>query len=294
MKKWQMILLGIVFLVSILGWKAEPLMLAFFANQIEKTSIDERVALIKNDVEIRLPTKGTAPFPVVLQFHGCAGVRPEFQHQWADVATEAGYAAIIVDSMSPRGYSRQKALDIVCSGKALIGQERAGDVLAAIKIVENDPRLDETKIIAAGWSHGAWSLMDYLTLDMKTRFPAGIKEATPAAALKGAIVFYPYCGRGSRSRFDQWKQDLPVLALIAGEDTIVNADECISYFQGRQKKRDGTELVVYPGAEHVFDDPFLEPDYIHWYNEEYFNDAKTRYRRFLDTLSNNANQGVAP
>ncbi len=294
MKKWQIVLAVFVFLGSLLAWKAEPIMLGYLAGKTEKVSLDEHIALIKSDTEIRLPAAGTAPFPVVLQFHGCAGIRLEFQHQWADVANDAGYAAVIVDSMTPRGLSRQAALDKVCSGKALIGQERAGDILAAIKIVEADPRLDSSRIVAVGWSHGAWALMDYLTMDMEKHRPSGIRSADAPSEIQGTILFYPYCGRGTRSRFSQWRQDMPVLALIAGADTIVNADECIAYFKKRQKKHTDTALVVYPGAEHVFDDPFLEPDYIHWYNEAFFTDAKKRYGDYLSELPDKTIQNAAP
>ncbi len=285
MKLWHYIVILLATASTLIAWKREPMMLAFAASKVSKTSLEDRIKLIEGAVEIRIPEGGEAPYPVVLQFHGCAGVDVPFHHQWADVANSAGYAAMIVDSTGPRGYSRQSALDIVCQGKALLGQERAGDILASIHMAEADPRLDARRMVLAGWSHGGWSVMDYLTMDFKHLWPAGLEpgDAKPPA-IDGAILFYPYCGSGALSRFRNWRSQPDVLALIAGSDTIVDAEQCVTYFEGRKRAGAPIDMVVYPGAEHVFDDPFLDPDYIHWYNEQYLTDAITRYEGFLERL----------
>ncbi len=284
MKRWQLTTIGVITLAGILYLNREPAMMRFLDAQTPKSPIVAHQQFVSDGVEILYPDAGEPPFPVVLQFHGCAGVRRPFQLQWAEVANRAGYAAMIVDSMGPRGISRDEALETVCAGKKLLGQERAGDVLAAIKLAEADPALDADHLVVAAWSHGAWSVMDYLTMDMKRRWPAGITHAaTDVAAIDGAILFYPYCGPGTLSRFRAWTQTPPVLALIAGQDTIVDAKVCIKYFD--QRREDAlVDFVVYPEAQHVFDDPFLEPEWIHWYNEKYFTDAKTRYEGFLINL----------
>ncbi len=285
MKRWQIFLVALAAAAALLAWKREPAMMAYVAGKTPKTSLNERAALLADAIEVRLPDIGEGPFPVVLQFHGCAGIRAPFQEQWADVANRAGYAAMIVDSNSPRGYSREASLDVVCDGKALLGQERAGDVLAALHLAKANPGLDTEQIVLAGWSHGGWSVMDYLTMDFKGLWPAGLKPADHAPPqVAGAILFYPYCGTGALSRFRKWSQKPDVLALIAGADTIVNADECIAYFQNREQAGEPVNIAVYPGAEHVFDDPFLEPDYISWYNEKYHKDAMGRYDAFLRRL----------
>lgn len=286
MKRWHYLVILLAAVSAMFVWKREPVMLAFAASKISKTSLEDRIKLIEGAIELRLPEAGAGPYPVVLQFHGCAGIDVPFHHQWADVANGAGYAAMIVDSTGPRGHSRQTALDVVCQGKALLGQERAGDVLAAIDIAEADPRLDAKHIILAGWSHGGWTVMDYLTMDFKRRWPAGLKhEAEKPPIINGVILFYPYCGSGALSRFRQWRGQPDVLALIAGSDTIVDAEQCISYFEGKRRAGDPVAMTIYPDAEHVFDDPFLSAEYIDWYNEQYANDAMVRYAAFLGRLN---------
>ncbi len=281
MRVWGVILLLCLIAGGFLYWKREPIYLSFLARKIEQTTLDERIELLAPSIDVRLPEHGAPPYPVVMQFHGCAGIRAPFMGQWVDIANEAGYAAVIVDSLKPRGLDR----DPVCDGEALLGQERAGDIYAAVMIAKADPRLDKSTIVLAGWSHGGWSIMDYLTFDPARRAPPGLTNGAAAPAPAGVIFFYPYCGPGALSRFKPWKQTPRVLALIAGGDTIVNADLCIRYFENRRARDGGVEIAVYPGAEHVFDDPFLEKEYQSWYNEAYFEDAKSRYAAFLNALA---------
>ncbi|WP_411816775.1 dienelactone hydrolase family protein [Hyphococcus sp. DH-69] len=284
MKHWQIGLIVLTIIAGVLFWKREPLVFAWYSGKIEKSTLAERIDLIDDAIEIRLPDNQAAPYPVVLQFHGCAGIRPEFQHQWADIANNNGYAAVIVDSNSPRGYSREESLEIVCAGKDLLGFERAGDVYAALEYIKNDSRLDTDNIILAGWSHGAWTVMDFLTMDPEKAPPGITDRSVSSPTIDGAILFYPYCGFGTLTRFRPLSQSPKMLGFIAEKDEMVDAQACIEYFQ-KQKKRDpALEFITYKDAHHVFDDPFLEPDYIHWYNEEYFADAKTRYVNFLNDI----------
>ena len=283
-KRWQVGLLVVAILATALVLKREPIAMAWFASKIEKTTLDQRIDLIKGFVEIRLPQTGDGPFPVLVQLHGCAGIRPAFQHQWADIANKAGFAAMIVDSNGARGFSREESLKIVCGGKALIGQERAGDIAAALEMAARDDRLDASRIVLAGWSHGAWTAMDYLTMDAAKHPLPGISGLQPALPdISGAILFYPYCGVGALSRFKPPAHSVKTLALIAGADEVVDASICTRYFDKQKRNGADIDMIIYPDANHVFDDPFLEPDYIHWYNENDFNDATARVEIFLST-----------
>ncbi|MEM8987814.1 MAG: prolyl oligopeptidase family serine peptidase [Pseudomonadota bacterium] len=246
--------------------------------------LSARIALLEPAVDVQTPDDGEGPFPLAIQFHGCAGPRAPFQQQWADVALSAGYAVMIVDSVGPRGFDREGALDKVCTGKTLLGQERAGDVLAAIAMAARDERIDRTKIVLAGWSHGGWSIMDYFAYGDKA--PAGVAApaagaAFPALDIAGAVFVYPYCGPAARSRYQAWEKTPPLLAIVAGADTMVDPKPCIAFFEERKTAGDPVNLVVYPNAEHVFDDPYLEPDYIEDFDAGLRDDAVEKYRSFL-------------
>ena len=50
----------------------------------------------------------------------------------AKIVTEAGAAAILVDSFAPRRIGRAAALGTVCTGVRLQGRQRAGDLFAVM------------------------------------------------------------------------------------------------------------------------------------------------------------------
>lgn len=264
--------------------RAEPLLLTVARSQAEAQSFDERVALVADGLEVLLP-QGDGPHPAALLFHGCAGPRMTFQRQWAELFLNAGYAAVIVDSTGPRGMSRDDAREQVCTGQALLGQERAGDVPAALAALSVDTRLDLARPVLAGWSHGGWTIMDAMTMDMATRRPAGLTSSPPGAIdPAGVILVYPHCGLGALSRFQDWETDAPVLALIAGADEVVDAEACIRLFEARRLRGEDITMTVYPGANHVFDDPFLEPEWLHWHDADAHADAIARVEAFLESL----------
>lgn len=282
MMRWPFLVGAAGILIALAVWRAEPVYLSYLAGKTEPSSLADRVTLLAEHVEIHLPEGGEARYPVALMFHGCAGPRMAFQRQWADVITEAGYGAVIIDSVAARGLTRKQALDQICKGEILLGQERAGDVLAAYKIAAEHPRLDVSRLALAGWSHGAWTIMDFMTMDMEKRRPAGLTDDNlPMPKPERIVLFYPYCGSGALSRVRPWEQSPETLALLGDADSVVDAEQCIRFFSKKQRRGANLDLVVYPGAEHVFDDPFLEPDWIHWYNEEDHEDATARVSAFL-------------
>ncbi len=278
--------LGFVILAGLLVWRAEPLYLSWLAGKTESSTLEARKTLIAQNIEVHLPETGDGPFPSVLMFHGCAGPRMAFMRQWADVFTQEGFAAMVVDSTGPRGFDRQDALDVVCAGKALLGQERAGDIFAAIDIAKTDKRLDTDNLILAGWSHGAWTVMDFLTMDGEKRRPAGINDDLAAPPdIKGLVLFYPHCGPAALSKFRAWRATPPTVAFIAGADKIVESEKCVSLFERKIRSGANIEMTVYPEADHVFDDPFLEPEWSHWHREDDHRDAEKRVRAFLKGLA---------
>ncbi|NWG92249.1 MAG: dienelactone hydrolase family protein [Parvularculaceae bacterium] len=263
----------------------ERLMLAFLGAKTEKRTLAEQEALILPHIRVFQPTAGSPPFPAIVQFHGCAGYRPDFMAQWAKVGTEAGFLVIAVDSMSPRGIDREEALSSVCAGKRLIGQERAGDVAAALAAVAARKDVDPARIVAAGWSHGAWSLMDYLALSAASQTPPSLKGEAPAIDPAGVIAFYPYCGEGTWSRLLNWNTKAKVLALIAGADTIVDGAECRARFEAIRQAGTPVDLVWYENADHVFDDAGLVGgEFAHYYGAAAAEDAARRYRSFLEAI----------
>jgi dienelactone hydrolase len=194
--------------------------------------------------EVLLPA-GDGPFPVVVQMHGCGGVQP-MQRRYADAALEAGVAVVILDSLTPRGIGRREAQLTVCSGLRLRGAERAGDLRAALDWVRAQPWADSGRIAAAGWSHGAWAIMEALAADDGH---AGV------AALKLAVLVYPYAGPLAHTASRGWGENRPaVLACLGGRDAVVGRVAPRRAIARLQDDGLAVELVELAEATHGFDD----------------------------------------
>lgn len=264
----------------------EPLVLTVLDHQTEKRDLDGQIALIAPRVEIFRPDAGGGPYPVIIQFHGCSGFRAAWMKRWSGIATEAGFIAVAVDSNGPRGIDRERALKTVCAGKELIGQERAGDVAAAIEIAKSLEGADASRIVLAGWSHGAWSVMDFLALDGAGRAPASLDTRPTATPLAGVVLFYPYCGEGTWSRLHAWGRKPATLMFVAGRDSVVSPEECRIAARKLQREGVNIELVDYPDADHAFDDAtLLGGPYAYFYDERAAADSERRVSEFLKTLA---------
>jgi len=167
------------------------------------------------------------PRPAVLLFHGCGGMRAHLP-RYAEAAKAAGWRAFIVDSYAPRGWARTFTLAAVCTGVALRGYERAGDVLAAIQGIAARPDVDGSTLALAGWSHGGWAMMEMMSGDPR---PGAFGVADPASVdlsgVKAAWLAYPYIGPFAPNRMKPWRHCPKVLALTARRDhltTVRNAE----------------------------------------------------------------------
>lgn len=168
------------------------------------------------------------PRPAVLLFHGCGGLRGHLP-RYAQAARAAGWRAFVVDSYGARGWGRIFALGTVCSGLLLRGNERAGDVLAAIRGVSARPDVDETRLALAGWSHGGWSIMETMSAEPRPN-TLGVRDPQSAdlAGIKAVWLMYPYIGPLAVNRMKPWRHCPRVLAVTCRRDhltTVRNAEQ---------------------------------------------------------------------
>ncbi len=190
----------------------------FMAAQAGATlpfDLDAHAALLAEHLTLVKPD-GPGPFPVVLQMHGCGGIQP-MQLRYAEAARGAGFAAVVVDSLGPRGIGRREAQLTVCTGARLRGAERAVDLLAMLSWVKAQPWATADNVAAAGWSHGGWTVMDALAGASREFAPLDLLDA-----VKAVVLVYPYAGALSRTRRRGWDGYRPrVSALLGGRDAVV-------------------------------------------------------------------------
>jgi dienelactone hydrolase len=215
---------------------------------------------------------GPGPFPVALILHGCGGKTP-FLETYARVAVEAGWAAVVVDSFAPRGISPLRAKLTVCTGTALRGLQRSGDIFAMLAWLEEQPWADAERVFLAGWSHGGWAIMDGYAIGPNAALATGVIDADPLklrTRVKAALLVYPYAAYPSLTSSQGWSNlqgtgGPKVFSVVAGKDQVVG-------WKSPQKalerlKRDGlvVDTAFYSDATHAFDD-------------DRANDPRARYR----------------
>ena len=254
---WQKALAGaallVVVTVAALGLHTYGRLQGWFT---ERLSPDELSALLSPSYVIVKPD-GPGPFPTAMLYHGCDGMKDNVA-RWAEALREHGWASVSVDSNGPRDYEDYAAWRLVCAGQLLPGPERAGDILVSIADAIEMPFVDRDRMALVGMSHGGWSIMELMTLDLTRQRPTNLRRLPePGAALldgiRAEILVYPWCGLANHARFDRWRHDDPVLFLLAGEDIIAPTVECGWVADGLQKEGIAVETVMYEGATHGFD-----------------------------------------
>lgn len=239
----------------------------------QPSTLAERARHLERHVRVLKPA-GSGPFPVALQLHGCAGCQP-FQNSYAEAAVKAGAAVVIVDSFRPRGMSRLDGSLFVCTGTVLRGAQRAGDLYAMLHWLKSQPWADASRVVAAGWSHGGWTIMDgFAQGDGAARMTA-LSDADPALlkAVKGVFLVYPYASFPSLTSARGWQGQRPkVFAVLGGKDQVVGTNGPLRALN--RLKADGlsVDVLTFLDATHAFDDDDA-------------NDPRTRYRPDLRTTA---------
>jgi dienelactone hydrolase len=214
----------------------------------------QRWTRLEPHVQVVSPA-GAGPFPALLMFHGCGGLRP-YQRRYGEAAAAAGVMAVIVDSFAPRGISRTRALASVCTGAELQGWVRAGDVLASVWGASKLADVDASRLALAGWSHGGWSIMDLMTMPLARAGEARLADPDPAMLdrVRALFLAYPYCGPGALTQLRAWRRAPEVFAFVGEADRVAHPALCRRAF--RQAERAGARLQTwYPAdASHAFDE----------------------------------------
>jgi dienelactone hydrolase len=201
------------------------LMLASLSERALADTVEERVARLAPHFTVTRPARAGRT-PVVLMLHGCGGQRP-FQSGMAKVVADAGAAAVQIDSYAPRRISRVAAIATVCTGARMHGRERAGDLYAAMAWARAQDWADPERIVAMGWSHGGWTIMDALALRSGAEMAraTGLENlpAEPLEGLAGAMIVYPYASVGSYAGRRDWRLNPRSIAVLCADATILSA-----------------------------------------------------------------------
>jgi len=256
------------------GWFIEPL------------APRELSALLRPHYSIAKPA-GNGPFPAALLYHGCDGPKDNMQ-RWSERLVESGWAAIVVDSHTPRGYLDLARWRLVCTGQLLPGPERAGDVLVSLTDAAKMPFVDADRIALIGMSHGGWSIMELLSLDPPEEVPVslarspGAPRRDPLESVDAVVLVYPWCGLANRARHEGWDHPAPALFMLVETDMVAPSFECELLAQTLAEQGRDVEVVVYEGVTHGFDQSSRSDFSLLRFDPETTEDAIDRTIRFLE------------
>jgi len=186
---------------------------------------------------------GDGPFPALALFHGCHGVS-ESNHSWARWLRDRGYAAIVVDSWTPRGIPDGCAAE----KPDVPNTERFDDAIGALRFLQAQPRVDGSRVGAMGWSNGGVFAMAVINGPSLERARArGV--AVPPPGFRAAVALYP---GGCASLTREYVVN-PLLLLIGDADDWTLASVCQAMIDAMRSRGAPAEIVLYPGAYHYFD-----------------------------------------
>ncbi len=210
------------------------------------------------------PPPGKGPFPAVIVLHGCGGLGPS-QLTWAARLNGWGYAALIPDSMSPRGLRR------VCEPDTqhfVTPRDRVGDVGSAVAWLRAQPGIESNRIAVLGLSHGG------ATAALTT------ERQYASFGLRAAVDYYGAC------LFPEAYGGVPLLVLAGEADDWGHPAERCRQFGAALPRGAPFEMHIYPGVHHAFDNPNIPREVVDGHVLEYngaaAEDSFARVHAFLD------------
>jgi dienelactone hydrolase len=191
--------------------------------------------------------------PAVVLFHGCGGLRPHV-HTYAQAAALTGVRAYVVDSFAARGWDRNFAVSLICTGVVMQGYERSGDVLSVLWGLRESRLVDMDNIMLVGYSHGGWSIMDLMTEPLTQSGEAKLTDPDASLAnVRGLFLVYPYINFPARSNGNAWLRHPKVFAVLAEKDHLTPIKHSRKVFDA--VKAAGSEVTVLSlNATHAFDE----------------------------------------
>jgi dienelactone hydrolase len=188
--------------------------------------------------------RGPGPFPAIVLLHGCSGmytpsgfVTNSYRH-WAELLSEEGYVALLVDSFGPRGH---RSICELQKRPILESRERVEDAYAAAQWLNRQSHIAVDSIGLLGWSNGGSGTL--YSMRPASRLEPGFRAG---------VAFYPGCRTLSLAK-TSYRPYSPLLILSGEADDWTPAEPCRQLAGIAQNEGAPVEIVTYPGAHHAFD-----------------------------------------
>ena len=198
---------------------------------------------------LQAPSGRSGKSPAIVLMHGCGGAVSrsgrirQRERAWMERLTQAGYAALLIDSFTPRGV-------VSTCGRPTKGvsslDDRPFDAYAALAWLRSRSDIDGSRIALMGWSHGGESVLSAVS----RANVAALGGASGKFAL--AIAFYPGCRRLLKTNY---QFGMPLLMHIGQADDWTPARYCEALAKKAGASAASLQFHMYAGAYHGFDQP---------------------------------------
>jgi dienelactone hydrolase len=213
----------------------------------------ETVEIREGDLTLKASVyrpEGSGPFPAIIGMHDCGGlfnragrIASKYR-EWAQLLAKDGFVVVYPESYGSRGLGSQ------CASRNRTvrpDRERASDVSAVRRWLEQQPDVKADRISLLGWANGASSVLWVVR-------PQHKRDDKPD--FRSAVALYPACRRLDTAA---WSTRVPTLILIGAADDASSPKDCEKMVAGAKGRSARISMVVYPGALHDFDHPNRPP-----------------------------------
>ena len=193
-------------------------------------------------------------YPVIVASHGSLNWR-DHHLKYLEQMRQANFIVFAMHPFDSRGVNSTVGNQINVTSETVIY-----DMAMTLNLLWDDPRIDNEKIYAAGWSLGGSA----------TLFNAWVplQEAlnNPGASYAGYLMWYPGCL--ALPDLNEWDKDFMQI-YIGEDDNWTPPQPCKELVSVMNERGGNSHIELYPNAFHSFDSPNdlkLWPDAYSWAN----------------------------
>lgn len=188
--------------------------------------------------------EGKGPYPAVVLVHHCGGVL-QYSRERAKDFLAAGFAVLILDSLSPRGQKTCRS-GIVSSERVL---KDAYDALAHLHTMQN---IDSSRIYVTGGSLGSMTATWAASPEVAALMQSKYRFRASAGWYSNCV--YRHAPNLPALRLLRKDIDKPVLLLMAGKDYEMPPEpDCTPLLKELTSQAKPVGWHLYPNAHHTWD-----------------------------------------
>ena len=196
----------------------------------------------------------TKKYPIIVASHGSSNWR-DHHRKYIEQIRQANFIVFAIHPFDSRGVDSTVGNQINVTSETVIY-----DMAMSLNLLWDDPRIDNNKIYAAGWSLGGTATLfnGWLPLQQELN--------KTDASYAGYLMWYPGCL--ALPDLDEWDSDLMQI-YIGEEDNWPPPQPCVELVDRMNANGGNAQIELYPNSFHSFDGPLplrLFPDAYSWAN----------------------------